>query len=276
MYDLTIIKQNGGAYVDSREIANAIGKRHDNLLRDITLYLEILEKLADLNFEGCDFFVESSYFDPNRRLRLCYLVSKMGCEMIANKLTGERGILFTAAYVKKFNVMESAEREAEIKLHAKPRLGEFNSAVRNVLNGMAQCLAAPKRVMDFLQGVYKPLGIEVIPMNETDYYGYDTVTEIADKLGIYSESGKPHGHAVSAIISKIENHARHAIAIPYGLVGVTMRYDSHIVEAVRNWIAGNGFPEKVPHGGFDYHIYYERQLSLDEYDDGFPVDDSAG
>jgi len=46
----------------------------------------------------------------------------MGCEMIAHKLIGEKGVLFTAAYVAKFNEMEIAEREAEIKSHARPRL----------------------------------------------------------------------------------------------------------------------------------------------------------
>ncbi len=38
MYDLTLIKQNGGVYIDSREVAIAIGKRHNDLLRDIRGY----------------------------------------------------------------------------------------------------------------------------------------------------------------------------------------------------------------------------------------------
>ena len=32
MYDLTIIKRNGGAYINSREVAAIIGKRHNDLL----------------------------------------------------------------------------------------------------------------------------------------------------------------------------------------------------------------------------------------------------
>jgi phage regulator Rha-like protein len=44
--ELTIIKQNGGAYIDNREVAEAIGKRHDNLLRDIDGYVWILKKLV--------------------------------------------------------------------------------------------------------------------------------------------------------------------------------------------------------------------------------------
>jgi hypothetical protein len=85
---------------------------------------------------------------------------------------------------------------------------------------------------------------------------------------VYSDTGRPHGHAVSAIISKLDNHARHAMVIPYGLVGATFRYDSFIVEAVRNWLADNKFPNLVHYLDFDYHIYYHRQISLfDDFDD---------
>jgi len=266
MYDLKIIKHNSGSYVDSREVAVAIGKRHDNLIRDIDGYLKTIAKSNALNFEGISFFVKSSYIDARGRTKPCYLITKLGCELCANKLTGEKGVLFTAAYVFKFNEMETAEKEAEIKSHVKPRLGEFNSAVRNVLSGMAQCLTAPKRVMDFLRGVYSPLGIEVLPVNETDYYGYHTVTEIASRLGIYSDTSRPHGHAVSAIISKIDDAPKHALAIPYGLVGVTMRYDQYVLDAVWDWITSNGYPSIVPYQDFDYHIYYHQQMSLDDCD----------
>jgi Rha family phage regulatory protein len=267
MYDLTIIKQNGGAYIDSREIAEVIGKRHHDLLRDIRGYIKIMGKFNESKIACVDFFLESSYEDAKGETRPCYLLSKMGCELVANKFTGEKGVLFTAAYVKKFNEMEAAEREAEIKSHAKPRLSEFNGAVKNVLSGMSQCYTPPNRVMNFLCGVYEPLGIEVIPFYEDDYYGYYTVTEIASYLGIYSDTGRPHGHAVSAIISKLENHAHHAVAVPYGLVGVTLRYDGYIVEAVRNWIADNNSPREVPYQGFDYHIYYDCNLPLFDFDD---------
>lgn len=259
MYDLTIIKQNGGAYIDSREVADLIGKRHDHLLRDIDGYLLILEKCNAPNFGDIEFFVKSSYIDARNRKKTCYLLSKMGCELCANKLTGEKGVLFTAAYVAKFNMMEAAERDAEIKSFAKPRLSEFNTAAKNVLNGMAQCYTKPESVMKFLCGVYEPLGIEIASFLETasDYF---TVSEIAKRLNIYSETGRPHGHAVSAIISKLGDQTYHTLAIPYGLVGINFRYDNYVVDAVRNWLEENDYPNHVPYQGFEYHLYYDKQL----------------
>jgi Rha family phage regulatory protein len=266
MYDLTIIKQKSGVYIDSREVADAIGKRHDNLLRDINRYREIITRSGLLKVEESDYFVESSYINAQNKHMPCFLLSKMGCELIAHKLIGEKGVLFTAAYVAKFNEMETAEREAEIKAHIRPRLSEFNSAVKNVLNGMSYAHAAPDNVMKFLRGVYEPLGIEVHPIHETDYYGYYTVTEIANMIGIYSSTGRPHAHAVSAIISKIENNAHHMMVVPYGLVGATFRYDNYILKAVRSWLSDNNWPCLVPYLGFDYHIFYARQMTLFEYD----------
>jgi hypothetical protein len=118
----------------------------------------------------------------------------------------------------------------------------------------------------FLRGAYEPFGIEV--KTDDDDCGYYSVTEIAAQLGIYSDTGNPHGHAVSAIISKLSNVENHAVAVPYGLVGVSLRYDIYIANAVWDWIVNNGYPYQVPHLNFDYHIRYESQLSYsadDEY-----------
>jgi len=93
MTDLTIIKQNGGAYIDSREVADLIGKPHNDLMKSIRKYGDYLTAGY---FSLSDFFINSSYTDSTGRTLPCYLLSKMGCEMIANKLTGEKGVLFTA------------------------------------------------------------------------------------------------------------------------------------------------------------------------------------
>lgn len=111
MNELTIIKQNGGAFIDSREVAEAIGKRHHNLLRDIGSYIDYMTGDGGVIKIDCSsFFIPSIYMSEQNKEMPCYLISKMGCEMVANKLTGEKGVLFTAAYVTKFNEMEQRER----------------------------------------------------------------------------------------------------------------------------------------------------------------------
>jgi hypothetical protein len=131
---------------------------------------------------------------------------------------------------------------------------------------MALCETKPNRVMSFLRGVYEPLGIEVRQENDdTDYF---SATVIAMSLGMYSSSGRPHAHAVSAIISKLHNWQKHCIAVPYGLVGVSVRYDLEVAKGVLEWLIDRDRPRHIPHLGFEYHVYYKGELpALDEDDD---------
>jgi len=105
MEKLTIINQNGQLVTDSREVAEIVGKEHKNLLRDIKGYADILLS-SDLS--SATFFVEDKYKDSTGRELPCYLLTKKGCDMVANKMTGKKGVLFTATYVTKFEEMELA------------------------------------------------------------------------------------------------------------------------------------------------------------------------
>ncbi len=116
MNKLTIISQNGAQVIDSREVAEMVNKRHDHLMRDIKNYCKIIcESTAPNlgvsngpNFGVVDFFIESTYQDNKGETRPCYLLTKKGCDMVANKMTGEKGVLFTAAYVTAFEHMREA------------------------------------------------------------------------------------------------------------------------------------------------------------------------
>ena len=103
--------------LDSRDVAQMLGKQHKNLLRDIEGYISAISESSDLSFQVKSFFRESSYkVDGNNKTYKCYLLTKMGCEFVANKLTGAKGAQFTAAYVSKFNEMEQRQQvEATIK-----------------------------------------------------------------------------------------------------------------------------------------------------------------
>lgn len=106
MKQLKIFEQNGTLWIQSTEIADMIGKSHKNLLRDIDGYIESLRKLGELKIEPSSFFQKSTYISEQNKLLPCYLLSKKGCEFVANKLTGDKGNQFTAIYVNQFNQYE--------------------------------------------------------------------------------------------------------------------------------------------------------------------------
>lgn len=93
-------------YIDSREVADAMGKNHKELLRDIRTYLGYLE--GERNFALTDFFVEHSYQTSQNKVLPCYLISQKGCELIAHKMTGAKGVQFSAWYIDKFHAMKNA------------------------------------------------------------------------------------------------------------------------------------------------------------------------
>ncbi|MCR1519644.1 Rha family transcriptional regulator [Clostridioides difficile] len=114
MNNLTIIKQNNKYLVESREVAELIEKDHNQLLRSIRGYISVLEQSAKLHTD--DFFIESTYKNENNQKYSCYLLTKKGCDMVANKMTGEKGIIFTAIYVTKFEEIERELKEQQPKL----------------------------------------------------------------------------------------------------------------------------------------------------------------
>lgn len=66
-------------------------------------YIEILN---EHQMVPVDFFIPSTYRDSSGKENKCYKVTKKGCEFLANKFTGEKGVVFTARYINRFHEMQ--------------------------------------------------------------------------------------------------------------------------------------------------------------------------
>ena len=118
MQDLQVVEQNNEFYVDSREVAEMVGKRHDHLIRDIKGYIEVLEENPKLGTRN--FFEESTYITNQNKIQPCYLLTKKGCDMVANKMTGSKGVLFTAMYVDAFHKMDEHIKQSQLNVPQTP------------------------------------------------------------------------------------------------------------------------------------------------------------
>lgn len=126
--------------LDSREVAEMVGKTHAHLCRDIVGYVSVIStnpKLDSLNF-----FIERTYKDKKGEARKRYDITKKGCEMVANKLTGEKGILFTAEYVERFNQMEQADNIKQVKQAEQDKTREMRAEamLRNSISKQAKMM----------------------------------------------------------------------------------------------------------------------------------------
>lgn len=103
LMDNELINTSAIETIDSREVAEMVDMEHKNLLSKIRKYVEILD---GSKLSSPQFFVPSTYVNNQNKEQPCYLLTKKGCEMVANKLTGEKGVIFTAKYVNRFAEMD--------------------------------------------------------------------------------------------------------------------------------------------------------------------------
>lgn len=98
--------------ITTLEIAEMMEMEHYKVLRkldgdkDRKGYIQIL---TDAQMGVSDYFIPSTYKDASGKENKCYNVTKLGCDFLANKFTGEKGIIFTARYVKRFEEMEKGQ-----------------------------------------------------------------------------------------------------------------------------------------------------------------------
>ena len=114
MNELTVFERRGQLVADSREVAEMIGRPHWQLLRTIDTMAKHLKAAGgDHKIVVSDFFIPTTYLSEQGKKMPCYLLTRLGCDMVANKQTGERGTLFTAAYVTRFRQMEQLLMEKQ-------------------------------------------------------------------------------------------------------------------------------------------------------------------
>lgn len=106
--------------ITTLEISEMIGARHADILKKLEgrelkgkHVKGIIDILTQHNLVPSDYFLKSSYIDKKGEEHTCYKVTRLGCDFLANKFSGEKGIIFTAKYVKRFYEMEEAIKAKE-------------------------------------------------------------------------------------------------------------------------------------------------------------------
>lgn len=162
MNEFQLTSMNGELYADSREVAGVIERKHCDLLRTINGYCEILN---ESKIALVDFFVKAEYKDGKGETRPCYLITKKGCDMIANKLTGRKGVLFTAAYVSAFERMREQLSTQNSLQHFPAKstsAGEVSSLIKNVRIVMERQESHPRKIAEQTKLLLVHFGIPVV------------------------------------------------------------------------------------------------------------------
>ncbi|PDZ02061.1 Rha family transcriptional regulator [Bacillus thuringiensis] len=164
------VNQQEVNYIDSLEVAEMVGKQHKHLLRDIDKYLEVF--LTNPNMDSLKYFVTAKYLDLKGEPRRKYFLTRKGCELVANKMTGEKGILFTVAYIDRFHEMEKVVQQPALPTTYKEALLQLVEQVEATEKLQAQ-LNEQAPAIEYHD---KVLSIE----------GFMTIDETAKELGLRS------------------------------------------------------------------------------------------
>ena len=190
----------------SNEVAEMIGTTNGELMKTIRTYIGYL---AEGEIPSGDFFIDSTYKDSNNQERPNYLLTKQGCEMVSNKLTGPKGVQFTAKYVNRFNQMEEHIKEQLDTSNLSPELQFMNSVVQS----LAKQERDTKRIENKVDSI-----TEIVALNSTDWRkdsrtliskmakaqgGYDAYREV--QADIYQELDRRAG---SSLKTRVTNKRR--------------------------------------------------------------------
>jgi Rha family phage regulatory protein len=209
--------RDGAIYANSREVAEAFGKEHKNVLRDIRTIADQLPQEHRLNFEP----VTSEVTRPDGSTISTPTVdmTRDGLTLLVMGFTGEKALKFKLAYINAFNKMEEELRARPVldlnnPEHLLPLLAQYAEDKKRLaeqvtemapkalvhdrivvagedigLREAANVLDVPqKKFMDFLRGelgwVYRQGG-KIKPMATTLRQGWLVYKEnpIPDKQG---------------------------------------------------------------------------------------------
>ena len=147
-------------YIDSCEAAEMMETEHWKLLRKLDgdkKSAGIIKILTDNNFVVSDYFIPSAYRDASGKENKCYQVTKLGCDFLANKSTGEKGVIFTARYVRRFYEMEHQIKQIPLTEHP----GEVANLIKVLSNRMDKQGSVPYRVAEMAQKICEQYGIQL-------------------------------------------------------------------------------------------------------------------
>lgn len=160
--------------IPSYEVAEMMEVEHAKVLRMIEgdkTHIGIIPTLDKAQMGSISYFIKSSYKDSMNREKVCYECTKLGCDMLANKMTGEKGILFTARYVKRFNEMiENPLANASKELQAIFMLDRKQQEIEKRITGIENKMTIDYELAENLRNAISSRAVYLLGGKHTDAY----------------------------------------------------------------------------------------------------------
>ena len=168
---ITTAKESKQPMITSLDVAGMVGKEHRHVLRDIR---KISNELDLLKIGQVGYFTESCYKAGNGQQQPMFLLTKQGCELYGNRMTGIDGTAFAVKYIERFNDMEEALQQP--KQPALPT--NYKEALQHLLIAVEEKEAVQKELAIVAP---KAEALDAITGDTVKLY---TITQIAANYGM--------------------------------------------------------------------------------------------
>lgn len=130
----------------------------------------------------------------------------------------------------------------------KEKLPSVNQMVKNIKGALHDAGVDSKYIAAEIVRIYSDNGYPVkVPVLSDVPVLWDCTT-MAKELGIFSESGRPHDKAMSAVIQKLDLFTEEIVRTAYsrnGHDGVTVQYKDSVLQKAKEWLEENGYPTMI-------------------------------
>lgn len=146
--------------ITTLEVAEMMETEHSKIIRKLEGSKDrkgFIQILTEAQMGVSDYFIPTTYRDTSGKENKCYQVTKLGCDFLANKSTGEKGVIFTARYVRRFYEMEHQIKQIPLTEHP----GEVANLIKVLSNRMDKQGSVPYRVAEMAQKICEQYGIQL-------------------------------------------------------------------------------------------------------------------
>lgn len=232
--------------------------------KDIDRVHERPEGTAGRNFRDnkVHFIEGEDYFkicpDEIRRNKIMDISSKLhqdivfltesGYLMLVKSFTDDLAWQVQRQLVKSYFNQKANAAQKTMDKPKKEKLPSVNMMVKNIKEALHDAGVDSKYIAAEVVRIYSDSGYPVNAPVISDVPKLWDCTSIAKELGVYSESGRPHDKAVSAIIQKLDIFTDEIVRTAYsrnGHDGVTVQYKGSVLEKAREWLEENGYPSLI-------------------------------
>lgn len=130
----------------------------------------------------------------------------------------------------------------------KEKLPSVNQMVKNIKSALHDAGVDSKYIAAEIVRIYSDNGYPVKVSLISDVPVLWDCATMAKELGVYSESGRPHDKAMSAIIQKLDLFTEEIVRTAYsrnGHDGVTVQYKDSVLQKAKEWLEENNYPTVI-------------------------------